>query len=334
MTMFELIYNLPEQIKKASQLKTAIRYPLSRIRQIVVSGMGGSGIGGEILQALLETKLKIPIINVKGYQLPVFVNKNTLFFAVSYSGDTEETLECFDAALKSNCHIIAVTSGGKLLELCKEYNISYIQLPNGLSPRCAIGYLFLPLFLSLSKLGLIKKTDKEINEAIGILYRNRKKYDNRARQLAKRLIGTLPLIYSTSNLLKPVAKRWQTQFNENAEIIALSNVFPELNHNEIVGIASAKPIAPLYFLLLIDPNTHPRNILRLKFTFRVIKKSQKSKVKCQKFFPAGKSDLARIFSLIMLGDLISYHLAKALGVKPESISAIDELKRALTKARS
>lgn len=334
--MHELIYNLPEQIQDAYDIaqKTKITVQKTHIQNIVITGMGGSGIGGDIMQSLTYDYLKIPIVTVKGYNIPGFASRNTLVFTVSYSGNTEETLECFNTAKKNRCSIIAITNGGQLLQECQKYNINYIQLPKGLPSRAAVGYLFIPLLASLSKIKLIPKMDGDIKETIQILLSHRRKYNNQARTLAKHLFNRLPMIYSTSTLFTPVAKRWQAQFNENAKIICHFNVFSELNHNEIVGITDDNPFIPLYYLILVDPRSHPRNLLRTDLTLQIIKKKLPKTLLTKffgykKFYPNGVSDLARIFSLIMQGDLISFYLARTRGIEPGPILPIDELKEKL-----
>jgi glucose/mannose-6-phosphate isomerase len=333
--MHNIIFNLPEQIKDASQIPIKIKKPRGiDYRNIVIAGMGGSGIGGDILRSLLLPSLKIPVITIKDYRLPGFVTKNTLFLAVSYSGNTEETLEAFNSARQIGCHIIAITSGGMLSIYCEKYKIDCIEIPSGISSRCAIGYLFIPQLLSLSKLGLIRHMDQDIEETVKTLTHNRKKYENFARVFAPKLSERLPLVYSTSPLFVPVATRWQTQFNENAEIISHTNVLPELDHNEIMGMSDINPLFPLYYLFLIDPNSHSRNLLRVKLTLEIMKSRflrtpQQKYFEYRKFLPDGKSDLARIFSLIMQGDLTSLYLAHIRGVAPETITAIDELKKKL-----
>lgn len=331
--MRNIIFNLPEQIQDASRIPIKLKYGLkSKYSNIIIAGMGGSGIGGDILRTLLAQKLTLPIISVKDYRLPSFVTKNSIVFTITYSGNTEETLEAFDQAVKIGSRVIAITSGGELLKRCKKYQKEYIEIPQGLSPRCAIGYLFIPLYQSLSKLGLIGNVDKEIQETIRLLIANRLRYENTARTFAKKLLNKLPMIYSTSLLLLPVAERWRKQFNENAEIIAHSNIFPELNHNEIMGIANPDQLLSLYFILLIDPQAHPSNLKRVDFTLSIIKQNLRGRnttrtIEYTKLIPDGKSDLAKIFSLIMLGDLTSLYLAQYRGVAPELISAIDELKK-------
>jgi glucose/mannose-6-phosphate isomerase len=146
--IYELMYNLPEQIKAAKNLQININIKNNiEYQNIVISGMGGSGIGGDILKALLADLLSMPIITIKDYFLPAYVNNKTLLFAVSYSGNTEETLQCFTQAQRKKCHIISITSGGKLLEMSKKCGVDYIELPKGPSSRCAIGYLFVSLLL-------------------------------------------------------------------------------------------------------------------------------------------------------------------------------------------
>lgn len=331
--MRNIIFNLPEQIKDAGQIPIKLKRTVNlKYTNIIICGMGGSGIGGDILRTLLAQKIPIPIISVKDYRLPAYVTQTSLLFTVSYSGNTEETLEAFDNALKTGCRIIAITSGGKLLERCEKNNIEYIEIPQGLSPRCAIGYLFIPLLLCLSKLGIASNVEKDIQESVKVLLSNRKKYENFARKFAAHLLNKLPMIYTTSTLLLPVAERWRKQFNENAEIIAHSNLFPELNHNEIMGIANPHQLAPMYFIILIDPKSHPANLRRVNYTLAVIKKNYRQqtkpvKIAYKKLLPDGKSNLAKMFSLIMIGDLTSLYLARYRGVAPELISAIDELKK-------
>ncbi|MCX7784828.1 MAG: bifunctional phosphoglucose/phosphomannose isomerase [candidate division WOR-3 bacterium] len=341
--MFNLIYNLPDQIKDAYNIAQRYKFSSKLLFQpanIVITGMGGSGIGGEIIRSLFWTTLDIPIIISKDYTLPGCANKQSLVFAVSYSGNTEETLESFNLARKRRCPIVAITSGGKLLELCKKYQIDCIQIPSGLPPRSAIGYLFIPQLITLEKIGIIKKTTQTINETINTLITNRQKYNIQARKLARELLNSLPIIYTTSHLFNPVGLRWQAQFNENGKTFCHWNVFPELDHNEIVALADSTSLTqPYYFLILIDSNTHRRNLLRVDLTLKIIKskvknikiKSKVKNIKFKKFYADGKADLTRIFSLIMQGDLISFYLAYLQNIDPMPVLAIDELKKMLAR---
>lgn len=333
--MHKLIYDLPAQIEQAYEIsrKTEIRVKKPHISNIVIAGMGGSGIGGNIIKGLTYRQCKIPITTVKDYTLPGFVSEHTLFFAVSYSGNTEETLECFYSAKRLGCPIIAISSGGKLLEDCRKHNFDFIEIPKGLPSRVAVGYLFIPLLVSLTKIGIIPKMDSSVKETLTLLFRNRNKYDQRLKFFARSLKNSIPIIYTNSSMFEPVAMRWQAQFNENAKIICHFNVFPELNHNEIVGICDSNPIGAYHYLILMDVKAHQRNILRTELTLDIIKKQKCKLYKYHKFYPDGKSDLARIFSLIMQGDLLSFHLARARGIEPGPILPIDELKQSMKTCR-
>ncbi|MEO0077351.1 MAG: bifunctional phosphoglucose/phosphomannose isomerase [candidate division WOR-3 bacterium] len=333
---FDLIYKLPEQIEDAYNIarETNINFNKSKIHNIVVAGMGGSAIGGDILYSLTYDYLPVPITIVKDYKMPKFINSSTLVFVVSYSGNTEETLTCLLTAKKKNCAIIGVTNGGQVLTYCQKHNINYIQLPKGLPSRAALGYLFIPLLVALYKIGLIPKKEVEINESIKVLINNRRDYQRQMQILAKQLVKRLPLIYATSTLFTAVAKRWQAQFNENAKVLAHYNYFPELNHNEIVAITDNKAFVPIYNLILIDPKSHPRNLLRVKLTLQLIREKLSKQVRERFFYykeilPDGKSDLARVFSLIMQGDLLTYYLALQRKIEPSLILPIDEFKEKL-----
>ncbi len=331
--MFNLIYTLPEQIQDAYNLAQKHKFSSNLLSQpvnIVITGMGGSGIGGEMLKSLFWEILDIPIIISQEYSLPAYVKPQSLVFAVSYSGNTEETLESFDVALKRKSRIVAITSGGKLLALCQKHQVDCIQIPTGIPPRCAIGYLFIPQLITLAKMGIIKNTSKEIKETINTLKAKRNQYNLRAKTLARELVNTLPIIYATSNLFKPVALRWQAQFNENSKVFCHSNVFPELDHNEIVGITGRKNVVhPYYFLILMDEKAHYRNQLRVDLTLKIIK-SQLGDIQYKKFYADGRSDLTRLFSLIMLGDLISFYLGQMQNIDPMPVLAIDILKSKLS----
>jgi len=328
--MLDLIYQLPEQVEDARKIAKQVKLPhLPRPKNIVISGMGGSGIGGEILQSLLSYYPEIPVLIVKDYSLPKYVTKDSLFFAVSHSGDTEETISAFQQAKSIGGKIICISSGGKLAKLARNNNIILVKIPTGFPPRTAIGYLFIPFLVVLAELGIIQSFDQNITETIDILLAHRSYYQVQAKKLAKNLAGKIPFIYATSRLLKPVANRWRTQFNELAKIIAHANYFSELNHNEIVGLGGPNKVKSLtYLLILIDPEAHPRNLLRADLTLKITKGSY---YRAQKFYPDGKSNLAKIFSLVLQGDLASYYLSVKRKVDPLPVIRIDKLKELMAK---
>jgi glucose/mannose-6-phosphate isomerase len=330
--MFELIYNLPEQMKDAWAIAEAKALPrLRRPQNVVVAGMGGSGIGGDILQALLWERSSLPVLTVKDYVLPGTVGRATLLFAVSYSGNSEETLSCFHQAHARRAFVIAITSGGKLAQLAAERRDPVIAIPGGCPPRAAFAYLFTTLLVTLCRYRLIPDLRRDLSEAIKVLTRQRPRFRLKARNLARELKGYVPVIYSTSRLFDPVANRWRCQLNENAKVFAHVNSFPELDHNEIVGMGNPRPFARLaYVLVLSDPGACERNNLRSELTLDILKRDY---AEARVLVPEGKSALARVFATIMLGDLVSCYLAEERGVDPMPVRRIEELKQrmAVTK---
>jgi glucose/mannose-6-phosphate isomerase len=327
--MFDLIYRLPEHLEDALRIAAGITIrPVPDIKNIVVAGMGGSGIGGDILQALLYRH--IPVTVVKDYVGPDYIDKKNLVFVVSYSGETEETLSFYEAARARDCksQIICISSNGSLAKRAAEHGYPLVKLPAGYPPRAAIAYLFLPMLVILEKLGITDSYSADIEETITLLKAKRDEYNRAAEVQARELVGKIPFIYSTSRFLDPVAYRWRCQFNENAKVFAHSHSFPELDHNEIVGMGSPRNLVDLaYLIILQDPiDTAARTRKRAALTLQIIKGNF---YKSWEFTPDGTSGLARIFSGILFGDLLSYHLASVRGVDPLPVDRIENLKRQL-----
>lgn len=329
-TMYDLIYGLPGELKDAWQAAEAVALPrLPRPRQIVVSGMGGSGIGGDLLQGLLLARCPLPVVTVKDYTLPRSIDRESLFFAISFSGNTEETIAGFQQALRLKCPRIVISGGGRLTELAREHRdpLITVSAPAGCPPRAALPYLFTPLLVTLCRFRLIPDLRPDLKETIRVLTDLRTSYRVRARNLARELKDRVPVIYSTSRLLDAVANRWRCQFNENAKVFAHCNSFPELCHNEIVGMGNPRAFARLcYLLVLSDPDAHERNSLRYELTLEILKKEY---AEARVLQPDGRSDLSRVFSFIMFGDLLSYYLAAEREVDPIPVRRIEELKKRL-----
>ncbi len=334
--MARLLANFPHQCSRA--IKIALSSPLpsyKKIDRILVCGMGGSGIGGEIVKTLVEEELRIPLVVNKDYHIPEFVNSKTLVFSVSYSGNTEETLSAYREAAKKKAKIVAITTGGRLARLAKRNKIPIISIPSGLPPRASLGYLFFPLLITLERLGLIKNKKKECQEALRLLKDLKRKFSlsskvgsNQAKRIALKLHKNLPLIY-TSSILSPVGLRWKGQLSENSKVLAFSNTFPELNHNEIVGWGCLSGILQrCYLIILRDKCDTPRIKKRIKITSKIIRRKAKG---LDFLYSQGKSLLAHLFSLIYLGDWVSYYLAILNRIDPTPVKAIDYLKRELTK---
>jgi len=259
------------------------------------------------------------------------LGQDGLFVAVSYSGNTEETLSAFSLALKRGCRTLGITSGGALAGLAARHGVPTILIPGGLPPRAALGYLFVSLLVALERLGLCRSYSKDLSEAVGLAASRRDEWHRQARRLASKLVDRLPLVYSTSRLLDPVAERWRCQINENAKVMCHSSFFPEHNHNEIVGMGEPRFMAKKSVLIgLFDKSTHPRTALRWRHVLAVTRGGYERVIELRS---EGRSRLARMLSLVMLGDLVSCELARLRGVDPMPVTRIDELKRRMAQSR-
>jgi glucose/mannose-6-phosphate isomerase len=321
--MFETLSSFYKQFIEARKFVKHI--PKQRIDSIVIAGMGGSGIGGDILKAYLKYEIRIPIAVVKNYSLPSFVKKNTLVFVCSYSGNTEETTSVYKEARKRRARTICIASGGLLEKYCKKDKVMLIKIPSGIPPRTALGYSFVPMLLILQKLGLVKNKDSEIRETARLLRKMSKelsKKNSTSEKLAKRIGKRIPIIYS-SEALYPVTYRWSTEFNENSKCLAFSKSLPEQNHNEINAIPVTK--ADIFVIMIRDKKDNKRIQKRFKFLKKIIPK----KIPVQEVWTRGNSHLARMFSAIYIGSFCSYYLAIMKGVDPSPVKVIEKLKKAL-----
>ncbi len=334
--MARLLYDFPDQCSRAIEIALSSSLPsYKKIDKILVCGMGGSGIGGEILKTVVEREARLPLVISKDYSIPEFIDSWTLVFSVSYSGNTEETLSAYREALKKKAKIVAITTGGRLSRLAKRDKVPILSIPPGLPPRASLGYLFFSLLITLERLGLVKNKKKECQETVGLLRDLRKKYSpssksraNRAKGIALKLYQNLPLIY-TSPRLSSVGLRWKGQLSENSKVLAFSNTFPELNHNEIVGWECLPGILKrCYLIILRDRYDSPRIKRRIEITSKIIRRRACG---LDFFYSQGKSLLERLFSLIYLGDWVSYYLAILNGIDPTPVKVIDYLKRELAK---
>ncbi|MBA7491520.1 hypothetical protein ES702_02067 [subsurface metagenome] len=334
--MGKILINFPQQCEGA--VKIGRDFPISGeykdINKVLAIGMGGSAIGGDLLRSYLFKDLGIPLIVNRNYKIPHFVGQDTLIFASSYSGNTEETLSAYQEAHKRGAKIIGLTSGGKLKEYCQRDGNPVIIIPSGFPPRTALGYLFFPLIMILERLKLIRNKMEEIEETIKILTKlsrelGPREKGNRAKRLAQELYNKVPVVYSSSEYFEPVALRWKDQFNENSKVFAIWNLFPELNHNEIVGWEILEEITKNFIIILIrDRDDFERIKVRMDITKSIIKKKVSG---INEVWSEGSSLLARIFSLIYLGDFISFYLAILNGVDPTPVKMIDLLKKELAK---
>src|SRR3989338_824690 len=316
--MLQVLKNFSAQCKEALGLPKGISVP-SDISNIVVIGMGGSAIGGDLLKAYLLGNGKVPVHVIRDYKVPKFVDENTLVFAVSYSGNTEETLSALKDAQKKNAKIIGVTSGGQLAAECNKL----IAIPKGLQPRAALGYLFFPMLGVLHNSGIIRVKNEELNELVSVLNKF-DSFNSLGETIAKKIRDKTPIIYSSESL-GPVAMRWKTQINENAKMPAFYNVFSEMNHNEIAGY---RGIGNNFTAVLIR-DKHDND--RVKKRMDICRQIMEQRINVVEAETQGSSLLARMLSGIYLGDFVSYHLAMWNRIDPSPVEIIEGMKKKLAE---
>jgi glucose/mannose-6-phosphate isomerase len=326
----------PAQCRQAARLTASPPPGRFVIRHVVFAGMGGSALGGDLVSTLATERLSVPVTVWRGYGLPSFVGPDSLVVAVSYSGDTEETLSAFEAALRRRAPAVAVTSGGALGKLAVERELPLVRVPGGLMPRFALGHLFFPLLTLLESLGLTVVGEPERDEAIGRLEVmgeelrvDRAESDNEAKRLALTLRGRTPVIYGSA-LTEAPAYRWKTELEENAKLLAFHGRLPEADHNEVEGWRD--PSARVFHAVFLrDPLEDEETVRRVLVTQELIRDGAGG---VTDVWPRGKGRPAHLLSLIYLGDWVSYYLALLRGVDPWSVPALSEVKRRLREAKS
>jgi glucose/mannose-6-phosphate isomerase len=340
--MLELVLKFPAQCREAANIIWHYGVGPSEaveIRRIVVTGLGGSAIGGDFLRCLADEYGPIPVMVNRDYHLPHWVNRNTLVIAASYSGNTEETLQAIRDAGRAEAQIAVVTSGGKLADIAKQASYAYALVPGGQPPRSATGYMFFPQLTYLAHRSLLRhQFERDIEETLSVLENLARRLgpdvptnQNPAKKLAQALYGKIPVIYGSQGYRGVVAYRWKSQFNENTKIAAFSNVLPEQNHNEILAWVQAQKQASNWAVIFLrDPNErfeNPRIVRRVEVTAELVGRV----APVHEVMAEGESLLARLFSLVYIADFVSVYLAYLYGVCPTDISYIDHLKAELAK---
>tara|TARA_Y100001970_G_scaffold87966_1_gene111039 strand:- start:2749 stop:3786 length:1038 start_codon:yes stop_codon:yes gene_type:complete len=334
--MYESIWNFPENIIEAIGLSESIilMNEYSDINKIVVAGMGGSAIGGDVVQSLVGDEIKIPYFVVRGYNIPAWVDSTTLVICSSYSGNTEETIEIFEKAKSVGAKICAITTGGRLEKLCDSYNLDRIIIPSGLQPRAALSFSFIPILFVLLKLDIISSKFLEwLESSTELIKKNRKIYskkndDNPAWVLAKKIFNKIPIIYADSDFLNTIAVRIKGQICENGKILAYHNIFPEMNHNEIVGWEKNSELFKSYFIIWIfDKKMNERNIVRQQIVMDMLNKIGVDQFKLE---VTGNNFEERFLLLIHCGDWLSYWCAILNKIDPSPVKNINILKNKLS----
>ncbi len=331
--MLSFCVEAPLHYKRAIELAKDVTFGLKRPRTIIVAGMGGSAIGGELLKDWAYNRIGVPIEVCRDYSLPAHANEETLVFVSSYSGETEETLSTLLDGLRRKCMIVCITSGGKLGEFAQKLGLRHVRVPSGMAPRATLPYMFIPLPMILQKIGLTSEVDKETSETIRVLKQisaeNRPEVeigDNFSKILASSIYGTVPIIYGFG-VYRAVAQRFKTQFNENSKSPAKWEYFPELDHNEIVGWETNCSFAKLFSVIFIrDIEESIRIHQRIETTKELM---SGTKLRLLEVQSRGKSSLAKMASVICIGDFVSVYLAVLRGVDPTPVNSISLLKEKL-----
>lgn len=322
------IADFSKHLKKAIEIGHEKKFALKgkKFQNVLICGLGGSGIGGSITALLLKEKCNIPILVNKDYQIPAFVDQNTLLIACSYSGNTEETLNMIKAAEQTSAEICHITSGGKLSELAKSKNQNLILIPPNFPPRAAFGYSFPQILFALEKYGIIDDFFvKEIQSSIDLLDKEEGNIKNEAGKAADKLVGKLAVIYSEARF-EGVSIRFRQQLNENSKMLCWHHSIPEMNHNELVGWKDKnKNLVPVFFSAEDD---FFRNMERMKYSQKVIKNYTEDIIELQ---AKGSSFIAQTLYFIHLGDWISFYIAEQKSIDAVEVNVITGLKNMLSE---
>jgi glucose/mannose-6-phosphate isomerase len=326
---------LPEHLRDALwRVESAIMEDVDTPAGLVVAGMGGSAIGGALARAALGDHASRPIFVTRAYGLPPWTTPDTMVLLASYSGNTEETLACYESAGALGAKRTVVTTGGQLADMARADGVPVIPLPGGFQPRGAVAYLTVAALEVAALCGAGPRLTSEIDVAASHTEHLVEEWgpeaaeDSQAKQLARSLLGTTPVVVG-AGLTTPIAYRWKTQINENSKQPCFWGELPELDHNELAGWEGARDVGRFSAVFLDDSDAHPRVKARVELTERMISGSAAASFRLE---TRGQTSIERVISLVLLGDLVSIYLAALRGVDPGPVSALDELKAELAKA--
>jgi glucose/mannose-6-phosphate isomerase len=300
---------------------------------LIVCGMGGSAIGGDLAASALGDRLTRPLVSVRGYELPSWATPDSVVLCASYSGDTEETIACYDAAGALGATRIAVTTGGRLAQIARSDEVPVIGIPSGLQPRAAVAYMLVAVLEVAALAGVAPRIRTEIDSSSAALEKLGREWGpdasdgNLAKELAERMLDSCVCVYGAGPTT-PAAYRWKTQLNENAKLPAFAGELPEVDHNEIVGWEGAARLGRFFAIFLEDSGQHPRTRRRIEVTAALIEPQAAGTAVVES---RGNGPLERLLSLVMLGDLTSIYLAVLCELDPTPVSVIDRLKQELAR---
>lgn len=325
--MENLIFKFIQQIEEALILGENTKLKSVNANKVFITGMGGSGIAGKFVAEIMKLYGTLPVIISNTYEVPSWVDENTLALVSSFSGNTEETVAAMKSLIDKKANIISITSGGKIIKISKENNLDIIQIPSDWSaPRACIGYSIVFQLFALFHLGFLKlELTREISLSIEHLLREREDIYNEASNLAKLLKDKIPLIYSDS-FFEPLAIRFRQQLNENTKILAFNSTFPEMNHNEIAAWTSY--FTEFSAIFLVSDLYNKRVSERIRISKEIMIKQTDVIIDIEL---KGNTLLQQIFYGIHLIDWISWFMAKNRNVDAMDIANINFLKSELEK---
>ncbi len=336
--MFSRVRETADECARAWQSAADFVLPpyYREVNKVVILGMGGSAIGGDLLRTLAAPECPVPILVNRDYGLPAHVDAGTLVIASSYSGNTEETLAVFQAALATEAKKMVITTGGKIKEMAEKNGVPTFVFSYRAQPRAALAWSLFPLLSFMQQLGLMGDQSGAVTEMLQALCTLTASYaeevpetSNPAKQLARLAVGKVPVVYG-AGVLAEVAHRWKTQTNENAKSWAFHEAFSELNHNAVVGYEFPAAVASQMFVFLLRSDLlHERQQLRYGITAELL---QMAKVDYRVVQPDGGGLLAQVMALVLLGDYVSNYLALLNGTDPTPVKPIDYLKDELKKS--
>jgi glucose/mannose-6-phosphate isomerase len=334
--MFEATASLPEQVATAARVARGLDGLPERdkVEHVVVLGMGGSGIAGDILAAAAQPFMSLPVVVSKSYELPAFVGEGSLVFAISCSGDTEETVEAATDAAVQGASIVAITSGGELGRLAAGWGTPVVPVPSTIpQPRAAIGAMAIPPLIVLEDIGLFPGAGQWVDDAVEQLEHRVDRLTtekSEAAELARRIGRTIPLVYGGGAIGATAAQRWKTQCNENAKLPAFFNAHPELCHNEVCGWGQAGDVTrqTITAVGLRHDFEHPQVVRRFDLVWKMLDEVVAG---IEEVHAEGEGQLAQLLDLILVGDFVSLHLALQEGIDPGPVPALTDLKTALAQ---
>lgn len=321
------VLGLPDQLRDALWRIETARLEPAESAGLMVCGMGGSAIGGDLAAAALGDRLTKPLLSIRDYELPSWATPEWTVLCSSYSGKTEETLACFEAAEVLGARRLVLSTGGPLVERAREAGVPVVAPPGIYQPRVAVAYMFVAAAEAAALAGVAPRVHTEIDAAAAFLEREREALQTRAKEIAGELDGAAPAVIYGADLTAPIAHRWKTQLNENAKLPAFHSELPEADHNEVCGW-TGEAAGRMAAIFLEDCDQHPRERRRFELTAEIAAEGAAAVVRVE---TEGETRVERLLWATLLGDLVSLEIADELGVDPERIEALDRIKEGMAQ---